>query len=67
MTRVCLQSSEPGQADGMDVTDFISLPPAHHYMIDVTSFTFKNQSMKLELKLVKGLGTVENVQTLQTT
>lgn len=48
----------------MDVTDFISLPLAHHYMINVTSFTFKNQSMKLELKLVEALGTVENVWTL---
>lgn len=49
------------------MTDFISLPLAHHYMINAASFTFKNQSMKSELKLVKGLGTVENVQTLQTT
>lgn len=55
MAWVYLQSSEPGQADGMDVTDFISLPLAQHYMINVTSFTFKNQSMKLELKLIKGL------------
>lgn len=64
MAWVYLQSSEPGQADGMDVTDFISLPLAQHYMINVTSFTFKNQSMKLELKLVKGLGTVENIWRL---
>ncbi|RMC10602.1 hypothetical protein DUI87_12313 [Hirundo rustica rustica] len=46
-----IASSEPGQADGMDVTDFISLPLAQRYMINVTSFTFKNQSMKLELKV----------------
>lgn len=51
-----MQSSEPGQADGMDVTDSVPLPLAQHYMIDVTSFTFKNQSVKLELKLVKGAG-----------
>lgn len=53
MIPVKWQSSEHGQADGMDVTDFIPLPLAQHYMINVTSFTFKNQSMKLELKLVR--------------
>lgn len=64
MARVCPQSSEPGQAGGMDVTHFISLPLARYYMINVPSFTFKDQSMKLELKLVRGLGTAENIRRL---